>query len=221
MTRTRELLEEIYRRLDEAYGDQRWWPGETPFEVAVGAILTQNTNWTNVARAIANLKREGVLSPGALRALPADELAWLIRPAGYYNVKARRLRAFLDFLGDDFAGDMAAMAACGLGKLRPRLLAVKGIGRETADSILLYACGLATFVVDAYTYRVLARHGLAAEDADYDEFKELFETNLPADVRLYNQYHALLVKVGKERCRKRAPACEGCPLEPLTGKDRG
>jgi len=219
MTRTRELLEEIYRRLDEAYGDQRWWPGETPFEVAVGAILTQNTNWTNVARAIANLKREGVLSPGALRALPADELAWLIRPAGYYNVKARRLRAFLDFLAEDFAGDMAAIAACGLEDLRPRLLAVKGIGRETADSILLYACGLATFVVDAYTCRVLTRHGLAAEDADYDELKELFETNLPTDVRLYNQYHALLVKVGKERCRPREPRCEGCPLEPLMGKD--
>ncbi len=213
MTKTKRLLEEIYRRLDAAYGDQRWWPGETPFEVAVGAILTQNTAWANVARAIGNLKSAGLLEAKVLAALPVAELAALIRPAGYYNVKARRLRAFLDFLLSEFGGDVGAMGAAGLAELRPRLLGVKGIGPETADSILLYACGLPTFVVDTYTHRVLSRHGLADEDAGYDELKGSFEDNLPADARTYNQYHALFVRVAKERCKKRAPSCPGCPLE--------
>ena len=204
---------EIYRRLDAAYGDQRWWPGETPFEVAVGAILTQNTAWPNVEKAIANLKEAGLLDPAKLAALPAPAVAPLIKPAGYYNVKAGRLRRFLDFLFEEYDGDVAAMAQEALVTIRPKLLAVRGIGPETADSILLYACGLPTFVVDAYTYRVLRRHGLADDAATYDELKELFESNLEADVRLYNQYHALLVRAGRERCRRREPLCEGCPLE--------
>lgn len=211
---------EIYRRLDAAYGDQRWWPGETPFEVAVGAILTQNTAWPNVEKAIANLKEAGLLDPAKLAALPAPAVAPLIKPAGYYNVKAGRLRRFLDFLFEEYDGDVAAMAQEALVTIRPKLLAVRGIGPETADSILLYACGLPTFVVDAYTYRVLRRHGLADDAATYDELKELFESNLEADVRLYNQYHALLVRAGRERCRRREPLCEGCPLEGFNVADR-
>lgn len=215
MSRTKSRLQDIYRRLDRCYGDQHWWPGETPFEIAVGAILTQNTAWVNVERAIANLKAAGVLAPDALADLPPARLAALIRPSGYYNVKARRLRAFLKLMREDFGGDIAAMGALPLEALRGKLLAVTGIGPETADSIILYACGLPTFVVDAYTRRVLLRHGLADEDAGYDDIKELFESNLPADVPMYNQYHALLVRLGKERCRPRQPRCEGCPLEPL------
>jgi len=211
---------EIYRLLDAAYGDQRWWPGETPFEVAVGAILTQNTAWPNVEKALANLKEAGLLDPAKLAALPAPAVAPLIKPAGYYNVKAGRLRRFLDFLFEEYGGDVAAMAQEALVTIRPKLLAVRGIGPETADSILLYACGLPTFVVDAYTYRVLSRHGLADDAATYDELKELFESNLEADVRLYNQYHALLVRAGRERCRRREPLCEGCPLEGFNVADR-
>lgn len=215
MTTTKDLLAEMYRRLDAAYGDQRWWPGETPFEVAVGAVLTQNTAWPNVEKAIANLKTAGLLEPSALSRLAPSEIARLIKPAGYYNVKARRLRAFLEFLREEYGGDVAAMSRERVSTVRPKLLAVRGIGPETADSILLYACGLPTFVVDAYTYRVLHRHGLADEAATYDELKELFEANVEADVALYNQYHALLVRVGRERCRKREPRCAGCPLDGL------
>lgn len=214
---TRVLLEEIYRRLDAAYGDQHWWPGATPFEVAAGAVLTQNTAWANVEKAIANLTRAGALAPEKLAALAPAEVAPLIRPAGYYNVKARRLRAFVDFLFAEYNGDVATMAAEELAVLRPKLLAVHGVGPETADSILLYACGLPTFVVDAYTRRVLARHRLADEAATYDELKGFFESNLERDVALYNQYHALLVRLGRERCRRRAPRCAGCPLEGLNG----
>ena len=211
---TKDLLEEMYRRLDAAYGDQRWWPGDTPLEVAVGAILTQNTAWVNVEKAVANLKSAGLLEPGALARLTPSEIAPLIKPAGYYNVKARRLRAFLDFLAEEYDGDVAAMAREEPAAARSKLLAVRGVGPETADSILLYACGLPTFVVDAYTYRVLHRHGLAA----YDELKELFEANVEADVALYKQYHALLVRVGRERCRRGEPRCAGCPLEGLNAR---
>lgn len=215
MTTTKDLLAEIYRRLDAAYGDQRWWPGDTPFEVAVGAILTQNTAWANVERAIANLKKAGLLEAAKLAALPASAIAPLIKPAGYYNVKAQRLRSFLDFLAEECDGDVAALARPGLADAREKLLAVRGVGPETADSILLYACGLPTFVVDAYTYRVLHRHGLAEEAATYDEVKEIFESNLSGDAALFNQYHALLVRVGRERCRRREPRCAGCPLEEI------
>ncbi len=211
MVKTRELLREIYRVLNDAYGDQRWWPGETPLEVAVGAILTQNTAWPNVAKAVANIKDAGLMDARKLLAAPPAYLAALIRPAGYYNVKTRRLRAFLEMVARDFGGDVTALANAP--DARARLLRVKGVGPETADSILLYACGVPTFVVDAYTHRVLSRHGLADDDATYDDLKELFERNLPADARLFNQYHALLVRVGKDRCRPREPRCAGCPLE--------
>jgi len=167
--RTGRLIHELYERLWEVWGPQGWWPGETPFEVAVGAILTQNTNWNNVARAIAALKEQGWLTPQALHDLPEAELAQFIRPAGYYNIKARRLKNFLDFLAEHYRNSMEGMAADTLENLRPALLAVKGIGPETADSILLYALAKPTFVVDAYTFRILSRHDFIAETYAYEE----------------------------------------------------
>jgi endonuclease-3 related protein len=210
---TRERINRMFRLLEAALGPQHWWPGETPFEVMVGAVLTQNTNWKNVEKAIANLKRRGLLTPGKLHALPAAELAELIRPAGYYNVKAKRLASLIQWLFDEFGGDLERMSRTSLGDLRERLLEVKGVGRETCDSILLYAAGKPTFVVDAYTYRVLLRHSLIDESADYDEIKQLFEESLPADAGLFNEFHALLVRVGKVYCLKQKPKCSECPLE--------
>jgi endonuclease-3 related protein len=205
------LLQELYQRLWEALGHQGWWPGDTPFEVAVGAILTQNTNWGNVARAIAVLKGRGLLAPRALHELPEAELARLIRPAGYYNIKARRLKNFLDFLANHYANSMAQMSGADLASLRAALLAVRGIGPETADSILLYALNKPTFVVDAYTFRILSRHGLIPEVCPYEELQQLFMTHLPLQVPLYQEYHALLVRLGKEWCRPQ-PRCASCPL---------
>ena len=208
--RTGRLLQELFQKLLQALGPQDWWPGETPFEVALGAILTQNTNWNNVARTIADLKAAGLLEPGALRELPEGELARRLRPAGYYNIKARRLKNFLAFLGQ-FQDSMARLAAVELDSLRPALLGVKGIGPETADSILLYALNQPTFVVDAYTFRILSRHGLISEPCSYEELRQLFMDHLPAEVPLYQEYHALLVRAGKEFCRPR-PRCPQCPL---------
>jgi endonuclease-3 related protein len=211
--RRRKMFLEMFARLSERYGPQHWWPGDTPFEVMVGAVLTQNTNWTNVARAIENLKDAGALSLERMRVLAPGELAMLIRPAGYYNLKAQRLGNLLDFLARECGGDLDALWRRPLERLRGELLAIKGVGPETADSILLYAGGLPTFVIDAYTVRVLGRHGLLPADADYHGLRELFMTALPPDAPLYNEYHALLVALGKERCKKGSPLCEGCPLE--------
>jgi len=205
------LLQELYQILGETFGPQGWWPGDTPFEVAVGAILTQNTNWGNVARAIAVLKDRGLLEPQALHELPEAELAQLIRPAGYYNIKARRLKNFLDFLANHYGNSMDRMAGADLDKLRPALLTVKGIGPETADSILLYALSKPTFVVDAYTFRILSRHGLLPETCAYEELRQLFMTHLPLQVDLYQELHALLVRLGKEWCRPQ-PRCTACPM---------
>ncbi|MCX5892651.1 MAG: endonuclease III domain-containing protein [Deltaproteobacteria bacterium] len=207
-----KLLKELYDKLWQAFGPQGWWPGETPFEVAVGAILTQNTNWGNVARAIAALKDRDLLSPQALHDLPEAELAGLIRPAGYYNLKARRLKNFLALLQGRYQGSMEVMAGDNLEVLRHRLLEVKGIGPETADSILLYALNKPTFVVDAYTFRILSRHRLLPETCTYEELRRLFMDNMAADLGLYQEYHALLVRVGKEFCRPK-PRCESCWLE--------
>jgi len=206
------LLTELYDTLWEAWGPQGWWPGDTPFEVAVGAILTQNTNWGNVAQAITALKREELLTPQALHDLPESELARLIRPAGYYNLKARRLKNFLDFLANDYQYSMAHMADADLERLRPALLGVKGIGPETADSILLYALDKPTFVVDAYTFRILSRHGLILEACSYEELRQLFMEHLPPAVPIYQEYHALLVRLGKAWCRPQ-PRCPDCPVE--------
>lgn len=200
------LFEALFRR----WGPQYWWPARTPFEVIVGAILTQNTAWTNVERAIARLRAARRLSPRALRAAPPAELAELIRPAGYFNVKERRLRAFLDRLFADFDGRLDRLFALETPRLRETLLSIPGIGPETADSILLYAAGRPVFVVDAYTRRALVRHGWAAPRAPYDELARFFTDRMPRDTQRYNEYHALIVRLGKEQCRTR-PRCEDCP----------
>jgi len=205
-------LSSAYERLLAAFGPQHWWPGDSPFEIMVGAVLVQNTAWRNVERAINNLREAGVMNPRALYALPPAELAELIRPAGYFQVKAKRLRNLLKVVIDEYDGSLDAMYETSLEILREQLLAIHGIGPETADAILLYGGGLATFVVDTYTHRVLARHGSIGYDADYHEIKDYFESALPADAKLYNEYHALLVRVGKEFCRKTEPQCNTCPL---------
>jgi endonuclease-3 related protein len=206
------LLHELYQRLWKVNGPQGWWPGDTPFEVAVGAILTQNTNWKNVSLAIAALKEREVLEPQPLHDLPEGELAQLIRPAGYYNIKARRLKNFLDFLATHYRNSMERMASDSLEDLRPALLAIKGIGPETADSILLYALGKPTFVVDAYTFRILSRHDFITDAYAYEELRQLFMKHLPPQVPLYKEYHALLVRLGKAWCRPK-PQCEACPVK--------
>ena len=210
MTEGRRLLD-VYERLLAAYGPQRWWPGETPFEVIVGAVLTQSAAWTNVEKAIANLKAAGVLSPEGLARLDGAELARMVYPAGYFNSKARKLKAFVGMLRDRFGGDLERMLAAPVGELRTLLLDTHGIGPETADAILLYAAGRPVFVIDAYTRRLFSRLGIAPERDRYEAWRAQFETGLDPDAALFNEYHALIVRHGKERCR-RLPICDGCPL---------
>ncbi len=209
--RTKPPLDAVYRALFRHFGPQHWWPGRTPFEVCVGAILTQNTAWTNVEKAIARLRATRSLTPRALHALPAAALADLIRPAGYFNVKARRLHAFTGLLHDRHGGSLRRLFALPTPELRAALLATSGIGPETADSILLYAAGQPVFVIDAYTRRVLARHGWLDARSGYADAQALFTAQLPADLARYNEYHALIVALGKHHCRPR-PRCEACPL---------
>lgn len=209
------VLNKMYKAMLEALGPSGWWPANTPFEVAVGAILTQNTNWSNVEKAIANLRSADALTPSALLDLPEATLAELIRPSGYYKVKATRLRNMLTFLQQETDCDFDALQSYETSILRERLLGVKGIGPETADSILLYALGKPSFVVDAYTKRIMNRHALIHEDCHYEELRELFTDALPEDVGLYNEFHALLVRVGNRFCRPRKPLCDQCPLEPF------
>ncbi len=208
----KKTLPEIYSKLYKSFGPQHWWPGDTPFEVSVGAILTQNTNWTNVEKAIKNLKENNVLTAGKLHKLGTNKLASLIRPSGYFNVKAGRLKSYLSYISNHYNGSLVRMRKGYTQVLRKELLSVNGIGPETADSILLYALDKPVFVIDAYTRRVLKRHGLASDDMTYHELQGLFHEALPVDVQLYNEYHALFVKLGKEYCRPK-PRCEGCPLE--------
>ena len=207
-----KVLKKIYQRLFTQYGPQSWWPAKTRFEVIVGAILTQNTSWTNVEKAIENLRRARVLNPSAFKNIPVDILSRLIKPAGYFNVKARRLKNFVEFLFKEYNGQLQRMSQEPVGKLRPRLLSVNGIGEETADSILLYALDKPVFVVDAYTKRFLSRHRLIEEDADYHEVQKEFTRALPKDIQLFNEYHALIVRLGKEFCKTKA-LCEICPLK--------
>lgn len=207
-----EHLLVIYRSLLAAYGPQDWWPGESALEVMVGAVLAQNTAWRNVERAIGNIKNAGLLSFSGLLCLPLQELEQLLRPAGTYRLKARRLRALVDYLGRAHGGDPAGLAGGEMEAVRAALLATPGIGPETADSILLYAAGRPTFVIDAYTRRLLERLGLAGERASYESLRALFMAHLPASTVLFNEYHALIVRHGKERCRRRRPLCPGCPL---------
>lgn len=215
-TQSGAVLRSYYETLAKTLGPMHWWPARTPFEVIVGAILTQNTAWRNVERAIANLRRERLLAPRAIERVSTQRLARLVRPSGYFRQKAKKLKAFVRFLRNEYAGSLTRMFATPTLELRERLLGVFGIGRETADSILLYAGGHAIFVVDAYTHRILGRHGLTpverANRSDYEAVRSLFETHLPRDARLYNELHALLVNVGKNWCRSREPRCSECPL---------
>ena len=209
---TDEKLRAFYEAMLSRLGPQGWWPAETPLEVAVGAVLTQNTNWKNVERAIASLKREGLLDPCALDEVDADRLGEVIRPAGYYRMKARRLKNLMHLLAERFGARLDALFALGTSSLRETVLGVSGIGPETADSILLYAAGRPVFVVDAYTARILYRHGMIESGATYEDLQSLFHGALAEDVAVYQEYHALLVAVGKDFCKKRAPRCDGCPL---------
>jgi endonuclease-3 related protein len=208
------MIEKIYAKLYRAYGPQHWWPGETPFEVAVGAILTQNTNWLNVEKAISRLKQEKKLSAGALHALPVQRLASYIRPAGYFNIKAARLKNFIHLLMEEYEGSMKNMKQADMPAMRKKLLSVNGIGPETADSIMLYALQKPLFVIDAYTKRILSRHAILEHDASYETCQDLFYRKLRNDVPLFNEYHALLVRLAKDFCRTK-PLCTGCPLEDL------
>lgn len=204
----------IYRRLMVAFGPQGWWPGRTVFEIAVGAILTQNTNWANVEKAVGNLRSAGALSPRAMSVLHHRRLSSLIRPSGYYNVKARRLTSFLRYLGERHGLNMKSLLDTPTEPLRRELLEVEGIGPETADSILLYAAGRPVFVVDAYTRRVFSRHNLIDAKVSYHDLQDFFHRSLPRDVDLFNEYHALIVRLGKDMCRPKMPRCGECPLRP-------
>jgi endonuclease-3 related protein len=208
----RKQLTIIYRLLFRAYGPQHWWPGDTPFEVMVGAVLTQNTSWANVEKAIANLKREGVLTFSSMIKTTPKKLALLIRPSGYFNIKTNRLRNLLTYIHSHYSDNLVRMFATDPAQLRRQLLEVNGIGPETADSILLYAGGMPFFVVDAYTRRIFSRQGLIAGDAEYHTVQGLFMDNLPGDTMFYNEYHALIVRIGKEHCRKIKPLCYDCPI---------
>ncbi|MCM8790164.1 MAG: endonuclease III domain-containing protein [Candidatus Omnitrophica bacterium] len=208
----RSDLKNVYDKLLRHFGPQGWWPGDTRFEIIVGAILTQNTAWKNVEKAISNLKAAGALdSPSAMMKLGQRRIARLIRPAGYYNVKAKRLCNFLRFLRSrhDFSLDNLSRLKTPL--LRQELLSVNGIGPETCDSILLYAFRRPIFVVDAYTKRIFSRHGLFETGSSYDHIQKIFMDSLLPDHILYNEYHALIVRLGKEHCRK-CPNCAECPL---------
>jgi endonuclease-3 related protein len=202
----------IYDLLYAKFGPRHWWPGDTKLEVIIGAILTQNTAWVNVEKAIGNLKKEKALSVNKLCSIAEKRLAGLIKPSGYYNVKANRIKNFLKFLNTYCNRSINKMFSLDLYKLREKLLAVKGIGSETADSILLYAGNKPIFVVDAYTKRVLSRHGFINEEAEYKEIQSLFMDNLPEDVRLFNEFHALIVELGKSICKSKQPLCSKCPI---------
>lgn len=215
MSRRGETIRGLYQAFAQALGPSRWWPGETPFEVAVGAILTQNTNWKNVEQAIANLKAAGAMTEKGLRSLPRTRLEELIRPAGYFRIKANRLIDFLDFLEQEADLDLKSLGSDNHLELREKLLSVRGIGPETADCILLYALGKPAFVVDAYTVRMFGRHGLIPEATDYHEVQDIAQSALPENVCDYNEFHALIVRAAKQWCRKSKPLCAVCPARQL------
>ena len=215
--RQRNTLRAMYRQLYAAFGPQHWWPADSPFEVVIGAILTQNTSWKNVEKALGVLKEKKLLDPVKLYKVDERLLAHTIISSGFFNIKAKRIKQFIQFLFIHYQGSLERMFSEQLTPLRENLLRVKGIGPETADSILLYAGGMPIFVVDAYTRRVLLRHRLISDDAGYGEVQELFMKHLKKDVQLFNEFHALLVHVGKHFC-KRISLCEGCPLKDVERK---
>ncbi|MBN2589948.1 MAG: hypothetical protein JXA96_08790 [Sedimentisphaerales bacterium] len=229
MSQTSEKLLEIYQLLYEAFGPQYWWPGETQIEIAVGAILTQNTSWSNVKKAITNLQNADCLSAEKLFELPNERLAELIKPAGYYNIKTKRLKNFINWFINDYSGDFKLLEDVNTNRLREELLSINGVGRETADSILLYALERPVFVIDAYTNRITQRHHLSDPEADYEQLRDLFESNVAwasspclhgqdghatNTCQLYNEFHALIVRAGYLYCKPK-PKCDQCPLNKL------
>ena len=205
-------LKRIYNLLYKQFGPRNWWPGDTRLEIIVGAILTQNTAWANVEKAIKNLKSRDLLKIDTLSRLPKKKLARLIKPAGYYNIKAARVKNFLDFLRKEYNGSLTRMFRTRTQALRKKLLGVNGIGPETADSILLYAGGKPVFVVDAYTKRIFSRHRFIDQDADYTSIQNFFLKNLPRDAKMFNEFHALIVELGKDLCKASKPLCDNCSL---------
>ncbi len=203
---------EVYELLYSYFGQQDWWPAETPLEVMVGAVLTQNTNWINVTKAIDNLRQKEVLGYSQLLEISVDQLAEYIRPSGYYNLKAKRLQNLLEMINVCYDGNLDYFLEDDLASARENLLNVKGVGQETADSILLYACGQPIFVIDTYTHRVFSRHNLVEEETDYQTMQTVFMDHLPEDAQLFNEFHALIVLVAKQFCKKTNPDCKRCPL---------
>ena len=202
---------DMYNRMLNHFGPQHWWPGETELEMMAGAVLTQNTAWKNVEKAINNLKGKGILNVEGLNTIPANMLAEEIRPAGYFNIKTGRLKNLIKFIVENYSCDMDLLLREKTDALREGLLSIKGIGPETADSILLYAAKRPVFVIDAYTYRILNRHSLAEDQMTYYEIQSLFKDNLTEDEGLFNEFHALIVRTGKDFCRGK-PLCDSCPL---------
>ncbi|MCD6297378.1 MAG: endonuclease III domain-containing protein [Deltaproteobacteria bacterium] len=211
-TLTGQKLMDMFDLLVAHFGPQAWWPAETDLEMMVGAVLTQNTNWKNVEKAIENLKGKGLLTVNALCSMPMETLAQEIRPAGYYNIKAKRLMNLIHFIRDQYGEDLSGFFRDETQIMREGLLSVNGVGPETADSILLYAARRPVFVIDAYTHRILNRHGMSEDQANYYELQELFMDHLPEDQELYSEFHALIVQAGKNYCKKK-PLCLECPLE--------
>ena len=209
---TAKRLMAMFDLMSKHLGLQHWWPGDTELEMIIGAILTQNTNWKNVEKAINNLKAEDLMSLEALYAISQSDLAEKIRPAGYFNIKAGRLKNLVQFIIETYEGDVDSLLREDTQALREGLLSVKGVGPETADSIVLYAAQRPVFVIDTYTHRILSRHGLTDDEVSYYDLQDLFMHHLPEDVDFFNEFHALIVKTGKEFCRKK-PLCEQCPLE--------
>jgi len=216
----KDILLKIYNSLYDFFGPLNWWPGDTPFEIMVGAILTQNTSWSNAEKAINNLKKENLLESRRLYRLDQEELAQLIKPSGYYNIKAKRLKNFMNLFVNEFEGSAEKMFSDDSGGLRKKLLKVNGIGPETADSILLYAGNKPFFVVDAYTKRIFSRHKLISEDASYHQVQEFFNQNLDKDVKLFNEFHAQIVMLGKTICTSKNPFCTKCPIAFLNSVER-
>ena len=215
MSSVADRLMDIYEALYTFYGPRNWWPADSAFEVLVGAVLTQNTNWLNVTKAIATLRDRGLLSFEALRDIEHQQLAECIRPSGYYNLKATRLKNLLNMIEHSYSGSLDNLLQEETHVARQRLLEVKGVGPETADSILLYAGDHPLFVVDAYTHRIFSRHYLLPEECDYQTAQDLFMDNLEPDPQLFNEYHALIVRAAKDFCKKSEGLCEGCPLKGL------
>jgi endonuclease-3 related protein len=210
----KNIVFKIFEILSSHFGPQNWWPGESELEIMIGAILTQNTNWQNVEKAMKNLKEKTNLEPRLIYQLPLKKLAKIIKPSGFYNIKAKRLKEFLKFFLKEYNGEIEKMRKEDGKILREKLLKIKGIGKETADSILLYALEKPFFVIDNYTKRIFLRHKLFEENKSYDEWQAFFTDNLPKDTKIYNEYHALLVKLAKTYCLKR-PLCEKCPLKEI------